>query len=49
VAFFDHVGRQLPACHVGTPADLAEAYLFAMTCTYLTRAVIDVDGSPLAS
>ncbi|CUA67996.1 hypothetical protein RSOLAG22IIIB_07678 [Rhizoctonia solani] len=30
--------------HVGTPEEVAEAYIFAMKCQYLTGQVILVDG-----
>ncbi|KAG8728607.1 hypothetical protein FRC12_021627, partial [Ceratobasidium sp. 428] len=30
--------------HVGTPEEVAEAYIFAMKCQYLTGQVITVDG-----
>ncbi|KAG9123178.1 hypothetical protein FRC07_000142 [Ceratobasidium sp. 392] len=36
--------EKLPVGHVGTPAELAEAYIFAMKCQYLTGQVILVDG-----
>ncbi|KAJ1305395.1 hypothetical protein OPQ81_000410 [Rhizoctonia solani] len=37
-------GKTLLVGHVGTPDELAEAYIFAMKCTYLTGQVILVDG-----
>ncbi|CAE6447973.1 unnamed protein product [Rhizoctonia solani] len=40
----DSYNKQLPVGHVGTPDELAEAYIFAMKCTYLTGQVILVDG-----
>ncbi|CAE6351219.1 unnamed protein product [Rhizoctonia solani] len=33
-----------PVGHIGKPEELAEAYLFAMKCTYLTGQVLVVDG-----
>ncbi|CAE6519733.1 unnamed protein product, partial [Rhizoctonia solani] len=36
--------KALPVGHVGTPEEVAEAYMFAMKCTYLTGQVIVVDG-----
>ncbi|KAF8741535.1 Enoyl-(Acyl carrier protein) reductase, partial [Rhizoctonia solani] len=43
----DMFGRQektTPVGHIGKPEELAEAYLFAMKCTYLTGQVLVVDG-----
>lgn len=34
----------LPVGHIGLPNEAAEAYIFAMKCTYLTGQVITVDG-----
>ncbi|KAG8682019.1 hypothetical protein FRC11_000360 [Ceratobasidium sp. 423] len=34
----------LPVGHVALPTEAAEAYIFAMKCTYLTGQVITVDG-----
>ncbi|EUC54067.1 enoyl-(acyl carrier) reductase [Rhizoctonia solani AG-3 Rhs1AP] len=34
----------LPVGHVGQPSEAAEAYIFAMKCTYLTGQTITVDG-----
>jgi NAD(P)-dependent dehydrogenase (short-subunit alcohol dehydrogenase family) len=48
-AFFDHVSRQLPLARVAQPCEIARAYLFAMTATYLTGSVIDIDGGLLAN
>ncbi|CCO36260.1 putative oxidoreductase YkvO OS=Bacillus subtilis (strain 168) GN=ykvO PE=3 SV=1 [Rhizoctonia solani AG-1 IB] len=39
--------KELPVGHVGTPDEVAEAYIFAMKCTYLTGQVIAVDGGQL--
>jgi NAD(P)-dependent dehydrogenase (short-subunit alcohol dehydrogenase family) len=33
-----------PVKHVGTPEEVAEAYVFAMKCSYLTGQSICVDG-----
>ncbi|CAE6486696.1 unnamed protein product [Rhizoctonia solani] len=41
---FDKHGKNIPVGHIGEPDELAEAYLFAMKCTYLTGQVISVDG-----
>ncbi|CAE6477264.1 unnamed protein product [Rhizoctonia solani] len=37
-------GKAIPVGHIGKPDEVAEAYLFAMNCTYLTGQVIIVDG-----
>ncbi|CAE6430890.1 unnamed protein product [Rhizoctonia solani] len=43
--FFQSQREKLPVGHVGTPEEVAEAYIFAMkVCTYLTGQVIVVDG-----
>ncbi|GAB1522810.1 hypothetical protein RhiTH_005934 [Rhizoctonia solani] len=42
--FFKLQREKLPVGHVGTPEEVAEAYIFAMKCTYLTGQVIVVDG-----
>ena len=42
--FFDRVTAGQPIARPGTPDEVGEAYLFAMTSTYLTGVVIDVDG-----
>lgn len=42
--FFEHVTAGQPINRPGTPEEVAHAYLFAMTSTYLTGVVIDVDG-----
>jgi NAD(P)-dependent dehydrogenase (short-subunit alcohol dehydrogenase family) len=39
--------EDLPLKHVGTPDEIAEAYLFSMKCTYLTGQTIYVDGGYL--
>jgi NAD(P)-dependent dehydrogenase (short-subunit alcohol dehydrogenase family) len=33
-----------PIKHVGTPEEVAEAYLFAMKCSYFTGQTVFVDG-----
>ena len=35
---------KLPVKHMGMPDEIAEAYLFAMKCSYLTGQTIFVDG-----
>jgi len=42
--FFDRVTLNQPISRAGTPDEIADGYLFAMTSTYLTGVVIDVDG-----
>ncbi|KAG8693160.1 hypothetical protein FRC09_010694 [Ceratobasidium sp. 395] len=41
--FKTHI-EKLPVGHVGTPEEVAEAYIFAMKCQYLTGQIITVDG-----
>lgn len=41
------VSDALPVKRVGAPAELAQAYLFAMTNGFVTGAVIDIDGGGL--
>ncbi|KAF8752761.1 Enoyl-(Acyl carrier protein) reductase [Rhizoctonia solani] len=36
--------EKLPVGHVGLPSEVAEAYIFAMKCTYLNGQIITVDG-----
>ncbi|KAF8598537.1 hypothetical protein BDV93DRAFT_526710 [Ceratobasidium sp. AG-I] len=43
-ALFEKAQNTFPAGRVGTPEDVAEAYMFAMKCQYLTGQVITVDG-----
>ncbi|PAV24045.1 short-chain dehydrogenase [Pyrrhoderma noxium] len=43
-AIFKAEGSKLPVGHVGTPEELAEAYLFLMKCTFITGQRIVVDG-----
>ena len=46
-AFIEKVSNSLPVGRAGTTADLAQAYLFAMTNGFVTGAVIDIDGGGL--
>jgi NAD(P)-dependent dehydrogenase (short-subunit alcohol dehydrogenase family) len=48
-AFIDRVARALPVGRVGTPEEVAQGYLFAMTCEYVTGAILDVSGGLLVS
>ncbi|KAG9126847.1 hypothetical protein FRC07_001748 [Ceratobasidium sp. 392] len=41
--FSSHKEKSLVG-HVGTADEVAEAYIFAMKCTYLTGQIITVDG-----
>jgi NAD(P)-dependent dehydrogenase (short-subunit alcohol dehydrogenase family) len=41
------LGTALPVGRIGTPEELAAAYLFVMTNGFVTGAVIDVDGGGL--
>ncbi|KAL5633872.1 hypothetical protein ACGC1H_005905 [Rhizoctonia solani] len=43
-SFFKTQQEKLPVGRVGTPEEVAEAYIFAMKCTFLTGQVITVDG-----
>jgi len=47
VRFFDRVTSRLPLERVAEPREIAQAYLFAMTATYLTGTVVEVDGGLL--
>lgn len=42
--FFAHVTANQPIARPARPEEIAQAFLFAMTATYLTGTVIDVDG-----
>jgi NAD(P)-dependent dehydrogenase (short-subunit alcohol dehydrogenase family) len=42
--YFDHVSRNNPAGRIGTPEDVADAVLFAMTNTFVTGMTLKVDG-----
>jgi NAD(P)-dependent dehydrogenase (short-subunit alcohol dehydrogenase family) len=48
-SFFAKVTGRLPIPRPAAPSEIAAAYLFVMTATYLTGAVIDVDGGLLVS
>ncbi|KAG8680926.1 hypothetical protein FRC11_001813 [Ceratobasidium sp. 423] len=43
-SFLKFQQEKLLVGHIGTPEEVAEAYIFAMKCTYLTGQVITVDG-----
>lgn len=43
-ALFEMAANQLPVGRVGTPEEVAEAVLFAMTNRFTTGAIIDCDG-----
>jgi len=43
-AIFEKAKNTLLVGHIGTPDEVAEAYIFAMKCQYLTGQVITVDG-----
>jgi NAD(P)-dependent dehydrogenase (short-subunit alcohol dehydrogenase family) len=42
--YFEHVSGTNPAGRIGTPDDIANAVLFAMTNTFLTGVMLKVDG-----
>jgi NAD(P)-dependent dehydrogenase (short-subunit alcohol dehydrogenase family) len=42
--FFQEVSARNPAGRIGAPDDVAEAVLFAMTCTFLTGVTLGIDG-----
>jgi NAD(P)-dependent dehydrogenase (short-subunit alcohol dehydrogenase family) len=42
--YFDHVSASNPARRIGTPEDVADAVLFAMTNTFLTGVTLKIDG-----
>jgi NAD(P)-dependent dehydrogenase (short-subunit alcohol dehydrogenase family) len=46
-AMYENAERNLPAGRVATPADIAMAYVMAITNPYMTGSVIDVDGGAL--
>jgi NAD(P)-dependent dehydrogenase (short-subunit alcohol dehydrogenase family) len=48
-ALFGRIAAALPMGRVGTPEDVAEAYLFALRATWLTGTVIDMDGGHLVA
>jgi NAD(P)-dependent dehydrogenase (short-subunit alcohol dehydrogenase family) len=43
-AFRESAARSLPVGHLGEPAEVAHAFVFAMTNPYLTGSLITVDG-----
>jgi NAD(P)-dependent dehydrogenase (short-subunit alcohol dehydrogenase family) len=43
-AYFEHLGVSNPARRIGTPDDVANAVLFAMTNTFLTGVTLKIDG-----
>ncbi|MES2452636.1 MAG: SDR family oxidoreductase [Pseudomonadota bacterium] len=47
VATIARVSGSLPVRRIGTPRELAQAYLFVMTNGFVTGALIDVDGGGL--
>jgi NAD(P)-dependent dehydrogenase (short-subunit alcohol dehydrogenase family) len=42
--YFEHISATNPARRIGTPEDIANAVLFAMTNTFLTGVTLKVDG-----
>jgi NAD(P)-dependent dehydrogenase (short-subunit alcohol dehydrogenase family) len=42
--YFAHVSANNPARRIGTPEDVADAVLFAMTNTFLTGVTLKIDG-----
>lgn len=46
-AMLARIGSGLPVGRVGTPDDLAQGYLLAMTNGFMTGALIDIDGGGL--
>jgi NAD(P)-dependent dehydrogenase (short-subunit alcohol dehydrogenase family) len=42
--YFEHVGTTNPTRRIGTPEDVADAVLFAMTNTFLTGVTLKIDG-----
>jgi NAD(P)-dependent dehydrogenase (short-subunit alcohol dehydrogenase family) len=43
-AYFDHFRTHNPARRIGTPGDIADATIFAMTNPFLTGTTLRVDG-----
>jgi NAD(P)-dependent dehydrogenase (short-subunit alcohol dehydrogenase family) len=43
-AYFEHISGSNPAGRIGTPDDVADAVLFAMTNSFLTGVTLKVDG-----
>jgi len=48
-AVFEQVSKKILVNRVGTPEDIAEAYLFVMKCGFITGQTIGVDGGQLLS
>jgi NAD(P)-dependent dehydrogenase (short-subunit alcohol dehydrogenase family) len=46
-ALYRQTAERLPVCHVGEPAEIAEAYLYLMRQSYATGQVLVVDGGAL--
>jgi NAD(P)-dependent dehydrogenase (short-subunit alcohol dehydrogenase family) len=47
-AYFEHISGRNPAGRIGSPEDVANAVLFAMTNTFLTGVTLKIDrGEPL--
>jgi NAD(P)-dependent dehydrogenase (short-subunit alcohol dehydrogenase family) len=46
-AMLARIGAGLPVGRVGTPDDLAQGYLLAMTNGFMTGAIIDIEGGGL--
>jgi NAD(P)-dependent dehydrogenase (short-subunit alcohol dehydrogenase family) len=44
---FEHAEKTLPLKHVGTPEEVAEAYMFFMKCGYITGQIVVPDGGGL--
>ncbi|MGR5456812.1 SDR family oxidoreductase, partial [Vibrio alfacsensis] len=44
---YENAKNNLPVGKVGEAQDIAKAYLFAIENTYMTGAIIDVDGGAL--
>lgn len=42
--YFEHISCRNPARRIGTPGDVANAVLFAMTNTFLTGTMLKIDG-----
>jgi NAD(P)-dependent dehydrogenase (short-subunit alcohol dehydrogenase family) len=43
-AYFEHISGRNPAGRIGSPEDVANAVLFAMTNTFLTGVTLKIDG-----
>ncbi|KDQ20485.1 hypothetical protein BOTBODRAFT_169234 [Botryobasidium botryosum FD-172 SS1] len=46
-AMFKSISEKLLIKHIASPDEIAEAYIFAMKCSYFTGQMIDVDGGAL--